>query len=81
MLLPTKYENLNKNLLVVGADLIVLLKKRIYNIEELYQEYKKTQSLSLEQYFNLLTFLWTVEVIDLNQHYISLKNTNVSKRA
>lgn len=65
MLLPTKHENLNRNLLVTGADIISQLKKRPHHLEELYQLLKKEKGINLEQYFNCLTFLWLGEILTL----------------
>ncbi len=85
MLIPTKYENINYNLLVLGAYIISLLKKKPYNIEELFQvinkikEEKKKTLINLDQYFNTLTFLWLSEIILLDEFKIYLNNNNDSK--
>lgn len=73
MLLPTKYENLEKNILVLGADILFILKRRRYNIEELYQKIKDSKSINLDQYYNTLTFLWLIDSIELNEHLIQFK--------
>ncbi|HLP46714.1 MAG TPA: hypothetical protein VK469_12230, partial [Candidatus Kapabacteria bacterium] len=65
MLIPTKYENLNKNLLVAGVDVISHLRKKSYNIEELFQLLKKEKGMNLNQYFNCLTFLWLADIVVL----------------
>lgn len=78
MLIPTKYENINENLLVLGANLISLLKQKQYNIEELFQavnkvkEDKKKTLVNLDQYFNTLTFLWIAEIIYIDTFKIYL---------
>jgi Fe2+ or Zn2+ uptake regulation protein len=79
MFLPTKYENLQKSTIVLGADVIKSLKKKDYNIEDLFQEIKQIPSkdISLNQYYNTLTFLWLTDIIDLKEFTIQLKN-NVS---
>jgi hypothetical protein len=63
MLFPTKHENLNNNLLVIGAEVIALLRKKPYNVEELYQMLKKEKGINLDQYFNCLTFLWLADIL------------------
>lgn len=73
MLLPTKYENLEKNILVLGADILFILKRRRYNIEELFQKMKDLKSINLDQYYNTLTFLWLIDSIELNEHLIQFK--------
>jgi hypothetical protein len=74
MLIPTKYENLNKNLLVTGADLIFHLRKKSYNIEELYQIMKKEKGMNLNQYFDCLTFLWLSSILLLEDTELKLGN-------
>ena len=70
MLIPTKHEKLDKNTLVLGADVLSLLKRRSYNVENLFQDIKQLKSISLDQYYNTLTFLWLSGLIDLKQHRI-----------
>lgn len=65
--------------MVVGASVIKLLKKRSYTIEELYQTLQDSNKMNLERFYNILSFLWTVDVIDFDKFSISLKNQNVSK--
>ncbi len=78
MLLPTKYEDLRKNILVLGSDLIFLLKKKNYNIEILFRELKNNKDITLEEYYNTLTFLYCSELISVNDYLITL-NKNVSQ--
>ena len=73
MLIPGKYENLNKNLLVIGAEVIAKLKKKSYNIEDLFQILKKEVAINLDQYFNCLTFLWTADILELEDYRLYLK--------
>lgn len=75
MLIPSKYEDINSNLLVIGSHIIKELKKRSYNIEDLFQRLKKYYLVNLEQYFNAITFLWLADIVTLNTYQISL-NTN-----
>jgi len=78
MLIPNKYENINDNLLVIGSNLISLLKKNPYNIEDLFKfvnkerEKKLLHQINLDQYFNALTFLWLADLIVLNEFQIIL---------
>ncbi|MEN8217733.1 MAG: ABC-three component system middle component 6 [Pseudomonadota bacterium] len=73
MLIPTSYENLQKNTLIIGADIIRLLKQKDYNIEALFNELKKLKSTHLNQFYNTLLFLWLADIIELNEHTIILK--------
>ena len=74
MLLPTKYENLNSNLLVIGAEVISHLRIKPYNVEELYQMLKKEKGINLEQYFNCLTFLWLADILIIENFGVKLVN-------
>lgn len=78
MLIPSKYEDINSNLLVLGSFVIQALKKHPYNIEDLFQRLKKVHSINLEQYFNAITFLWLADIVVLNTYQISL-NINGQK--
>jgi len=75
MFIPTKHENLNKSTIVLGADIIRLLKKKTYTVEGLFQDIKQIlqKEVSLNHYYNVLTFLWLVEVIELQDSFIILK--------
>lgn len=73
IILPTKYEKLSQNTMVIGAAVIGLLKKQKYPIEELYQVLKKKEQINLERFYNTLTFLWISEVITSDGVLVSLK--------
>jgi len=75
MFIPTKHENLHKSTIVLGADIIRSLKKKDNNIEDLFQDIKlhTQKNISINQYYNVLTFLWLTDIIDLNHFIIKLK--------
>lgn len=73
MIIPTKHEDLEKNILVLGADILFLLKDRKYNIERLFQKVKNKKSISLNQYYNTLLFLWLADLIELDEYYLKVK--------
>ena len=74
MLIPSKHEQLEKNLLVIGGDILGILKKRkIWNIEYLFQNLKEIKSINLNQYYNSITFLWLSDIIIVDEYNISLK--------
>jgi hypothetical protein len=79
MFTPNKHEHLHKCVIVVGANIIESLKKKDYNIEFLFQHVKQKfqKDISLNQYYNALTFLWLTEIIDIQDFIIKLKK-NVS---
>lgn len=72
MLIPSKYENINKNLLVLGAKIIQILKKSPYNIEVLFQKIKEESEISVEQYFDAITFLWLSDILITDNFQVSL---------
>lgn len=73
MLIPTKHEKLNINLIVIGADLIALIKKNPYNLETLFNELKNCKNINLEQFYNTLTFLWLANIVNLDEFELKLK--------
>ncbi len=73
MIIPSKYENLNKNILVIGSEIINLLKNQSFNIENLYQKIKKKKNINFDTYYDTLTFLWLSEIIDKSEFQIYLK--------
>ncbi len=81
MIIPTPYENLHKNTIIIGADIISLLKRQDYNIELLFNKLKKQNSTHLNQFNNTLLFLWLADIIELNEHTLTLKTKkNVSQK-
>ena len=75
MLVPSKYENLEKSLLVLGGEIISLLKKDIYDIESLFQKLNglKDGGINLDQYYNVISFLWCAEIVTLDNYLIFLR--------
>lgn len=78
MLIPTKYEKLNQNAVVIGASVLGLLRKKKYSVEELYQILKKEKQINLERFFNVLSFLWVADAIETDDFYVSIKKSHVS---
>lgn len=77
MILPTKHEELNKNVLVLGASVLKALKKKSYlNIESLYQEIGKDIYLPLYKFNDTILFLWLNDFIEVNGTQVSLKDVS-----
>ncbi|MDD2224749.1 MAG: hypothetical protein PHP97_01125 [Candidatus Shapirobacteria bacterium] len=73
MLLPTKHEILKNNELVIGAKIINLLsKKTSVNITDLFEETVKIDSISLNQFYDTLTFLWLADIVILEKFKVQL---------
>ena len=56
MLLPTKHENLKKNMLVLGADIIRFLKRNgESSVEIIFQYLKLSKEISIDYYLSLVS--------------------------
>lgn len=73
MLLPTKYENLNYNILVLGAHTIRYIKQGKKNIEELFSVLKLNHNVDLDLFFDIITFLWLADIIIYKNYSITLR--------
>lgn len=71
MLLPTKHQDLNSNILVLGADILFFLKKDSYTPEEIFQKLKNEKNVTLEYLFDALTFLWLIEAITFTDNKVA----------
>ena len=63
MLVPTKYQHLNQNMLVIGADIIDLTKKGINHTEDIIMHLRTNRNVSIDDFYNTITFLWMIEFI------------------
>jgi hypothetical protein len=75
MLIPSKYENLEKTLLVISAEIISFLKTKRMNIEDLFRKAEKAKSINLDQFYDALTFLWIADVIETDGFHVFLKRS------
>lgn len=72
MILPTKYETLWSNALVIGAHILGILKDKNCNLENLYWEIRKKDKITIEQFYNTVTFLRLSDCVVINDFYIRL---------
>lgn len=77
MIIPTKHQNISHNPIVLGADILFLLRKQDTTIEELYQNLKKDTNIDLDVFYDTITYLWLIDSIRLEKNKIS-KTANVS---
>lgn len=77
MLIPSKHEKLERNTLVIGADILTLLKKSNLSVESLFDSLKIRKSLSLDDLYHSLLFLWLSDVIILEQNLVKLKDKKI----
>ncbi len=73
MLIPSRFENLEHNTLVLGADILLVLKDKPYNIESLYQKLKHKDKISLDIYLDVVSFLWLMDFVEYDNFHIILK--------
>lgn len=73
MFKPSQYENIQKSTIVLGADILVKLKRKNYNIEDLFKEIRKKKEISVNQFMNTITFLWLIEAIEYSGFILSVK--------
>ena len=71
MLIPTKHERLSQNSLVLGADILGELDTRPFDAHSLYELLRKTKGISLEQFFDCVTFLWLTEAVSITNFQIT----------
>ena len=85
MFIPSKHENLNTSIIVLGAEILNVLSKKHMNIEELFEKIRVLDSerISLIKYYDTITFLWLIDAIEYdNKTYIVYKvKSNVIKKA
>ncbi len=79
MLIPTKHENLSRNTLVLGADVITALKKDDLNVESVFSILKARKNVSLDEVYNVILFLWLADIVDVEGHSLRLRGTRTNK--
>ncbi|WP_179348029.1 ABC-three component system middle component 6 [Winogradskyella pacifica] len=78
MIIPTKHQNISYNPLVLGADILFILRAGELTTEELYQNLKKNTNIDLDIFYDTLTYLWLIESVTIQSNKIT-KLTNVSQ--
>ncbi|HAK77313.1 MAG TPA: hypothetical protein DCM71_10485 [Runella sp.] len=73
MFKPSQYENIETSTIVLGADILQKLKKKRYNLEDLFNEIRKKKEITVNQFLNSITFLWLVEAIDYSGFTLSVR--------
>lgn len=72
MILPTKHQDINKSILVLAPEFIWLLKKNDLSVEELFQKTRAKFQISLDRFFDIITFLWLLDAISVENNNITL---------
>ncbi len=73
MILPNKYEDLNKTPLIIGKDILLLLHNKNFHLFDLYA--KLSVTINIDTYFDILTFLFAADLITFNNNIVYLNDT------
>jgi hypothetical protein len=77
MLSPTKHEDLNKNTLVLGSEVLRYLKCHGSSlIEDIFQNLKLRFDISIDMFYDVIVFLWLIDAIVLNDSMLEIKTLN-----
>ncbi len=76
MILPTKYENIKENPLIVGYNIISLLKENPLSLLDIHLQLKKFKNLELDYntLVDTLTFLYLSDAIEIDNNIIRINN-------
>ena len=73
MILPTKHEDLEKNVLVLGADILREIKKQgEVSVEDGFQFLKNLKSVGVEKYFDVILMLHMFDFIEIREEKLTL---------
>ena len=78
MILPDKYEDLNKSFIVLGYRVLKEVKKKDYPVMKLYEHINKTENIDILYFYDVLTFLWILDAIEINFNIIRY-NDDINK--
>lgn len=73
MLIPTKHENLRLNVLVLGAEMLKLLRggDQWESVESLFDNLTERVPASLDQYYDAVLFLWLAGLVKKDGYFIA----------
>lgn len=75
MLIPTKHQKLNENLITLGYEVLKKLKRNDLFIEDLFNEFKeKNKDSHIDNFFLTLIFLWLIDAIKMEEESIIVYN-------
>lgn len=77
MSLISKYSDINRNFLVLGAGVLKKLKKKDCQTERLFQECKNELNIEINQFLNIITVLWSLDLIQLRDNILSIKKYDI----
>ena len=74
MILPDKYEDLKGSMIVLGYRVLKLLNKNDLHIYDLYKKVNKEFNIDILYFFDILTFLWLLDAIEINFNIVRYNN-------
>lgn len=75
MLIPTKHQKLNENLITLGYGVLKKLKRNNLFIEDLFNDFKeKNKDSHIDNFFLTLIFLWLIDAIKIEEESILIYN-------
>jgi hypothetical protein len=74
MLVPTKHQKLNENLITIGSEILKEVKKGDKFVEDLFNDFKDNhESVHIDNFFLALIFLWLVDAINMEDYLLRFK--------
>ena len=64
-MLIQRFENLERNILVLGADILETIRKRTFEVEKLYVYLEQRKTIQRPDYYDALAFLWMIGTITI----------------
>lgn len=81
MLIPTKLDNLNYNPMILGAHVIRFIKKKDQTFDDTFRYITKQFNIDLELFYNVITFLWLIDIIDYSNNKIYYRGKDDPEKA
>ena len=73
MIIPTKFDELDSNAMVLGASILEHVRVGGANLEEVFQRLKSKHQVTLDRYLDTLLFLWLCRLVEIDRHHVKLK--------
>jgi len=74
MIIPTKHQKLNENIIPIGAEIITSVRRKPKLVEDLFNEFKEAyKETHIDNFFLTLVFLWLIGAIKMEGDLITYK--------
>jgi hypothetical protein len=80
MLIPTKFDNLNYNPMILASHVLRFVRKSHRSFDESFAYINKRFNIDLNHFYNVLTFLWLFDLIEVTNNKIYYRGNNVLKK-